>query len=251
MQQCPSCGVELEDAVTVCPLCETELPQTDSRQQPHPGQTEGGDGTEAISGSEPASESRSEPTEPAWRQRLWLWEIIGVLSIAVIVVTLAADFASGTDIGWSLYPIAAVGAFWVLATALILFFDRPILIYLVGVVDMVGLLLVLSLITPGPPWFVSLGLPLAGLLTLIVVATATVIRLAHLDAIQIITIMLLATGLFLIGLEAILSVYLAAKLLVSWSLVASACAISLALILIVVRRRLRKRHVDLKRLFHV
>ncbi len=232
MQQCPTCHVELEDEVAACPLCGTRL-----NGEP-PEQTE-------------AARKPAEPARPAWKQRLWLWEIVGALAVAIIVVTLAADFAYGSDVGWSLYSTAVVGAFWILVSALIFFYDRVPVIYVIGLGDLIALLYVLNLLTPGRPWFVSIGLPLTGLLAVLVVAVGLIVGLSTLDAFQIIAIVLTAVGVFVIGLEMILSCYLAVETVLSWSLVVFACTASLALILIVVRRRLKKRHVDLKRLFHV
>ena len=73
-------------------------------------------------------------------------------------------------------------------------------------------------------------------------------RLPPLPAIAVVT---LGAGLAAIGAEYVLNRTLGHDAVVSWSLVVMACALSLSLALLLVHKRLKERHADIRRMFHL
>jgi len=110
---------------------------------------------------------------------------------------------------------------------------------------------VLSLIPPGMPWYLGLALPLVVLAAAATAATWAVVRLLRVPVLPAIGVGVLGSGLTTVGVEYVLNRYLGLAKIVSWSLVALACAISLFFALLLIHKRLAQRHADIRRFFHL
>lgn len=234
MRACPYCGVEIEDDRTHCPLCGRPL--------------DGSDLTDEESGGDQCADERPRPGP---RARMWLWEVITlVMGVAALIVA-AADFAYGFDMSWSIYPLSGLGFVWLFVSALIWLGQDIPLAYAAVTVDVLLFLLVLDIVTPGEPWFVPLALPVTLLVAAVGGAAAAIARGLKLSVIQTIADGVLAIGVFLVGLEIILHLAFGTPSILSWSIVAFAGCLSIALLLLVINQRLRQRHADFKRVFHL
>lgn len=232
MRTCIKCGVEVEQSAARCPLCGTPL------EEGRP--------------AEPSTEEKSpEPPVPEARLRRWLWEVISLLALTAAGIIFAIDLADGFRITWSLYPLSVVAFLWVSATSLVLLRGRPAALLAALAVGALGFLLVLSLITPGRPWFLGLALPLAVLAAAVTAATWAVVRRLRIPVLPAIGTGVLASGLATVGTEYVLNRYLGLAKIVSWSLVAMACATSLFFALLLIHKRLAQRHADIRRFFHL
>ncbi len=232
MRTCIKCGVEVELTAARCPLCGT--PFEDGRPTQPPGE-----------------EKAPEPPVPESRLRRWLWEVISLLSLTAAGIIFAIDLADGFSITWSLYPLSVFAFLWISATSLIFLRGRPVALLPALMAGALAFLLVLSLITPGRPWFLGLALPLVVLVAVVTAATWTVVRKLRVPVLPAIGVVVLACGLATVGTEYVLNRYLELAEIVSWSLVAMACAISLFFALLLIHKRLAQRHADIRRFFHL
>jgi uncharacterized membrane protein len=232
MKTCGSCGVEVEEGVDRCPLCRSPL----------------GDGP-----AEPAPEAgrAAEPAVPAASVRRWLWEVVSLLAMTAIVIVAAIDLASGFDVTWSLFPMSAVAFLWACTTVAIALGRRTIPLLAALAAALVAFLFVLELLTGGPSWFVPLALPLVGVAVVVSAAAGAVVRRFRLPPLPAIAVVTLGGGLAAVGAEYVLNRALADGAVVSWSLVVMACALSLSLALLLVHKRLKERHADIRRMFHL
>ena len=234
MKQCPNCGVEVDDTLAQCPLC----------GRPLDGYGEEFDEDEARQQTEPSE-------QPGPRARLWLWEVITLVMGATALIVGAADFAYGFDISWSIIPLCSLAFVWLFLTILIwLGRDIP-LAYAAATLDTLAFLWMLALVTSGGSWFSPLALPITLLIAAVGGGAAAVARTLKLSVIQTIADGVLAVGLFLVGLQIILHFALDTESILSWSIVAFAGCVSIALLLLFINRRLRQRHADFKRVFHL
>jgi uncharacterized membrane protein len=232
MQTCGACGVEVEEGTERCPLCRAPL-------------------REGLAGLPPDTNRAVEPEVPASSVRRWLWEVVSLLAVTAIVIVSAIDLASGFDVSWSLYPISAVAFLWACTTAAIALGRRPVALLAGLAAALVAFLFILELLTTGRPWFVPLALPLVGVLVVMSAVTWAIVRRFLLPPLPAIAVVTLACGLAAVGAEYVLNRSLRSGATVSWSLVVLACALSLSLALLLVHKRLKERHSDIRRMFHL
>lgn len=237
MSICRNCGVETGDAAR-CPLCQ------------HP---VGADPDSTVSPRSDAELQRRSGGDRATLRnaKLWLFEMISLISFTAAIVIFAADFAFGFAVTWSVYPLAVIIFAWLAASALVGLFRFPIGLVIAETILVVGFLLALSVVTGGSEWFLSLALPitaLAGVVTGIIIIVA---RLSRASALQAVGVGFLGVGFFLVGLELVLNNHLDREAPVSWSLVAFACSVSLFFLMLFINKRLREHHSEFRRIFHI
>ena len=239
MKQCQNCGVEVDGSLIRCPLCGRALDGQESREE--------GDRSE----DDPEHGHEQTEPRPGPRARFWLWEVVTLIIGATALIIGAADFAYGFDMSWSIFPLSGLGFLWLFLSILIwLGRDIP-LAYGAAIIDTLLFLFVLDVITTGDPWFATLALPITLLVAAVGGGAAAVARALKLSVFQTIADGVLAVGIFLVGLEVVLHFALETSSILSWSIVAFAGCLSIALLLLLINRRLRQRHADFKRVFHL
>ncbi|MFW6214257.1 MAG: DUF6320 domain-containing protein, partial [Spirochaetota bacterium] len=167
------------------------------------------------------------------------------------IVIFAADFAFGFTLEWSVVPLLAIGFFYLAMIAIIGFHRVPILLLVVETGVVAGFLLLLDVVLPEATWFLSIALPVTLLLALVSGVAAAAIARLKLRPLQAIAVAFLASGFFVVGLEFILNLALFDELLVSWSLIAFACTLSVFFLILFINRRLRERHAEYRKVFHL
>jgi hypothetical protein len=232
MRTCSKCGVEVEEGLERCPLCETPL-------------------REGLPGLPAEEKENIEPEVSESSVRRWLWEVISLLALTAAAILLAIDLASGFDVTWSLYPLSAIAFLWICATSAIALAKRPLALVAALTAALVAFLFVLELITRGRPWFLSLALPLIGVAVVVSAGAWVTVSRLRLPLLPALAVVVLGCGFGAIGTEYILNRYLQPGTVVSWSLVVLACAISLFLALLLIHKRLKERHSDIRRFFHL
>jgi hypothetical protein len=232
MRTCSTCAVEVEDGIERCPLCGTPL-------------------REGLPDLPDAAGEGSGPEVSESSVRRWLWEVSSLLALTAAAILIAIDLASGFDVTWSRYPLSAIVFLWICATSAIGLARRPLALIAALAAAVVAFLLVLELITGGRAWFVPLALPLAAMAMAEGAGAWLIVSRLRLPLLPAIAAVVLGCGLAAIGTEYILNRYLKPGTVVSWSLVVLACAMSLFLALLLIHKRLKERHSDIRRFFHL
>lgn len=234
MKTCPHCGVLVEDENSRCPLCLTPLDDAEGR--------DGGEGSAASGGGN---------TSPDARPRYWLLEVLSLLAAVGAGVVFAADFAFGFTLSWSPIPLAAIIYLWIVSVVVVGLGRRGVLLGLAMTVATLAFLLILDLVTGGAAWFFMPALPLTLLGALVSGLLVWIGRRRGVSRLPAVAMILVGGGLGSLGVELILGASRGGPLRLSWSVVVLACAVSLALVLLLVHRRLRLRHTSLERIFHM
>jgi uncharacterized membrane protein len=232
MRTCSTCGVEIEEAVDRCPLCGTRL-------------------QEGMPSLPAEGKERHEPEVPESSVRRWLWEVVSLLALTAAGILFAIDLANGFDVSWALYPLSAITFLWICATSVIALAKRPPALCAALTAAVIAFLFVLELLTKGRPWFLQLALPLVVLAIVVSIGAWAVVSRLRLALLPAIAVAVLSCGLAVVGIEYLLNRYLPLDRVVSWSLVSLACSISLFLALLLIDKRLKERHSDIRRLFHL
>jgi hypothetical protein len=230
---CKHCEVEVEESARYCPLCRNPL--------------------QAVLEAENAGPAPPvpNPRETGRHVRRWILEVLSLLAVTGAFVVLAADIAPDLLLSWARYPLVSIAFVWV-SVVLAVFCSHRAWIYIPAQVAAACLFLfVLDRFTPGPTWFLPLAMPVTLLMGAILTLAIIVVRTAGLSAVATVAAAMVAAGLFVVGLELLLNSYLDHRWFVSWSAVAFVCVLPLVLLLLYLRRWLRARQGEIRKLLHL
>lgn len=206
MRYCVNCGVELDDRIELCPLCQTPLPRAAG-----PGERRGG---QAIDVLDP--EDRDKLTEI--EGQTLVWELLSVsLGIGAIVVLAIDLFLDSPGLGWSPYPLASIGLAWILLSAIV---QRRIALgrRLARAAFAVPVfLLVLDLVDGKLGWSLSIALPICLTAELAAGILAFAISRSRRRGANIVAAALATIAAFCVTLEAILDLAIAGRVAIRWS----------------------------------
>ena len=206
MQVCKRCGVEIEERLKSCPLCKLPL----------------GNNFEPIETK--IIKSQSIVPKIIRQTKSWIWELVTFLSFATFIVIFAVDFAYGTKITWSRFPLASIIFVWLTFTLMIRLKKRTYLLIIVESLILLLLLRVLDLFITAKPWFFRLALPIVLCLSLISILSILFVRKNRLSIFGILATCMTNSGFFLLFLDAILHSFTKGKPFISWSIVAFAAS---------------------------
>ena len=229
MAICKECGVELEDGVNVCPLCDTPV----GEKKPLTRQLEKTDN--AV-------------TSDRHLLRQILWQITSVLLLSCIVATLIINLSIKGKITWSIYPIticliifsyASLLAMWNKRIALQIcagWLISPIVLYIVG-------------LYVNADWPIKLALPLLGAVNVIGLLFYFILLAVKVKGLNIVAIMFVAIALLCLVIEGIISIYFTVSIKLQWSVIVSACLLPVTTAITFMYFRTRN-NIDLQKIFH-
>ena len=233
MTLCRRCGVEVEDSALCCPLCREPIRAGSKEEEPRPPLPERDTG------------------ETGGRVHRWLLEIFSLFALTAALVVFAADFSTGLSVTWSRYPVLAVAFLW-LSSVLLIFCSQRVWVFLPVEIAAVGLFLfLLDRFTPGAPWFMPLAVPLTLLTGTTLALVMVIVRRRRLSLLAAIATVLLAAGVFLVGLDLSLNRYMDHRWSFGWSAVVFACLLPVIALLIFLRVWFGRRRADLRKLLHL
>jgi hypothetical protein len=234
MSICKKCGVELEEGLEICPLCNNPLRDEDT----------------AI--NLPGKNGTNEGYSPLTRKekvRLF-WELSTLFHFSALVVTLLIDIITNGRPSWSLYVVTSLVASYVYITLLTLAVSK-LWIFLPGLlVNSLGFLALLDLLHNGMEWFINPGLPLAGFFVILLGLVMYFAYRTSQKGFNIIGFAALAIGIYCILAEIFISLAHKNEIVLSWSVIVAASILPFSLFLFFFHYRL-KRGRDLRRFFHL
>jgi hypothetical protein len=233
MNLCPDCGVEVESGCPACPLCCRPLAP----------------GTAAT--TLPERPDRADPPLAPPLIRRTVLEGLVLLSGAAVLVLVAADVAPDRAVSWARYPLAGLAYCWLVVALAAACGPRLRWVLATEVVALDLFLLALDAFTPGSSWFVPLALPVTALAATVLGFTLLVLRRRRSSPAAALATVLLACGVFLLGLELLVNRYSGVGWTVGWSAVVFACLVPALGLLVFLRAWAGRRRAELRRLFHL
>ncbi|MEG1658590.1 MAG: DUF6320 domain-containing protein [Oscillibacter sp.] len=216
MSYCVHCGVELNPAAKVCPLCQTPAWQPET------------------------SETSYFPTKPAEVKPVSKWELALILTAMLASVAICSGVLNlilRTARPWSLYVIGAAVMLWIWFVLPLLFRRLPAFLGLTMDIGAIGIYVYLiSIDLNGATWFVGLALPILGVACAVVFVLSFLLRGRRRSIITSISLSIAAIGLFAMGVELFCDLYFHAQWLPGWSLVTTIICVALIIPLVIVRR---------------
>jgi hypothetical protein len=236
MPICRNCGVVIDEGLEHCPLCLAPLG----------GEAEHGEGTSPPPGEARSAVEAARPLTP-----LRLWEIVSLFAATSAVVVFVADFVYSMSITWARYPLLAIIFLWAAESVLILLRRHRLLLLVTETAALVIFFLALDLLMPTEPWFLSLALPLTVLAGTLIGGISVITRGLRHRVFAILAVILVSVGLFLLGMETVLSLYLAGAFRLSWSLLVFGCTVPLVGLLFYIQYRLKVTSNEVRKIFHL
>jgi hypothetical protein len=153
MPYCPRCGVEVDDGVEACRLCDAPIPSSDDIPPL------------ADAWGEAARRYPSVPegtVRPTTRQlRLSIWATLSAIFLISLLVVLVANLVwTGGRITWSGYALGSIGLAWGISTVILVIFRPPWLVVLCTYPLVVAFLALVDLLDGSTGWLLPIGLPI-------------------------------------------------------------------------------------------
>ncbi|MBI9065235.1 MAG: zinc ribbon domain-containing protein [Marinilabiliaceae bacterium] len=240
MKSCNNCGVELDKNMTSCPLCGLEA----GKKRLETGQDE-------LNKVNLKGQILREIVNLTREQKLKLfWQISGIILGSGIVATLLINLIISHTISWAKYNLVASLALFANISAFTFLRTRPVLMVTVHFLSLAGMLFVLDQISVNANWGTKLGMPILLSLYVLLLIVLLLIRLSNQLGFNILAVIFMALGLFLLSIEGSISFYLRQVIQFGWSIIAAASLMPVAAVLFFVHYKLKKGS-ELKRFFHI
>jgi len=240
MSYCNYCGVELDKTVSSCPLC--GLTVGEKRVVIHEWKSK-----QPVFKDQIVSEIEN---MTAVQKRKLFWEISAIILVSGILVTLIINKIESKNITWSRYTLVSSLSILASISFFTLLRNRPFMLVLGSFISNAALLLLLDLISLNIGWGTKLGIPILISLYALILLVLWLIRISHRRGFNILAVIFIALGLFLICIEVFVSLYFNHAIMLSWSIIAAASMIPISTILFLVHYRL-KSGIELRRFFHI
>jgi len=240
MSYCNYCGVELDKTVTSCPLCGLAVGK--KRVVTHEWKSR-----QPVFKDQIASEIEN---MTAAQKRKLFWEISAIILVSGVLVTLVVNWIESKTITWSKYSLVASLSILASISFFTLLRNRPFILVLGSFISNASLLLLLDLISSNIGWGTKLGVPILVSLYALILLVLWLIRISHRRGFNILAVIFIALGLFLICIEVFVSLYFNHTITLSWSIIAAASMIPISTLLFLVHFRL-KSGIALRRFFNI
>lgn len=237
---CPQCGVELDEQMTVCPLCNSGM-KGDSRPEVIPDESEDLQSQRMMSDYTSLTQIQ---------KRKLFWELSGLILLSGILVTLIIDLVTSGSITWSRYSVTVCLVLFANVTLLSFWRHRLILLLGGSFLSTSLLLVLLDMYNEKIGWGTQLGVPLLLAFYIVVFLLGMVIKGSKHHGFNIIGFFFTAAGLFSLCIEGIVNRYVKGTIDFHWSLIVFVSMIPIASIFFFIHYRLKK-GIELKRFFHI
>lgn len=230
---CINCGVELDDGLTLCPLCGYD-PSKEGKQE--------------------KSDFNYYPSEIIQLHRkeirMSLWELSAIIAFSAVAVCTLVDLVIIPGLRWSLISDVFVIGAWITFTLFLHAYRKAFVIFPGLLITVLAALLTIDLLGPADGWFLPVGLPLSIASFAACGIIIILYRIANFKGLNIIAAALLILSGLCIITEMILDEYLKGSVDLRWSLIASISIIPVSLLLLYYHYRLKKGNM-LDRFLHV
>ncbi len=241
MPFCVYFGVELDENVDICPLCNTPVTAVlpDAREI-----------------DEKLSSFPKENLFPDYEKltrlqyRNLFWKVSTLVLLSGSLVTLSIDLLTSNTITWSRYSVATCLALFVNLSLMSVWRHRLSVSLGISFVTMSVLMVLFDFFGIQEGWGGQLGIPILLLVYVTILFLATLLKKLKTRGLNLIAYFLITSGVVSFGIEGILDRFLTGRIYPGWSLFVILSVIPVAGILLFIHFKL-KRGRDLKRFFHI
>ncbi|MDC7224356.1 MAG: hypothetical protein PQJ60_11485 [Spirochaetales bacterium] len=222
MPYCSQCGVEVDEDVERCPLCQTPIQKIlpEEKKSPYP--------------PEPAG---SPPIPPlTMGEKMAIARIITTMGILIpLLFVTAIDYFITRRISWSSYVIVSLVGAWFIALISLFSWKKPQ--FLTGLVhlDILGILWVIGILSNSRNWFLPVALPIVACSTVLVTGAVHLIRRMKDKGANVAGVIILAVAFLCAAIDMVLENYVHNHFRFGWSLIVFSVMFPTALLLFYVQ----------------
>lgn len=234
MSYCVNCGVELAESEKSCPLCGVPV------QNP------------AKPWEEPERHPYSRRIDRIAKRadKRYFLAVASLVLLIPVLVTVLTDFLTTGTLSWSGYVAGGVMLVLVLIF-LPLAFEKPRPYFIIGADTLVVCLFLLFVaMKTGSRFFVPLAMPVTVTCGVLCIVCALIFRKTHIGFLVKGAIVFLFAGFYTVCIELFVDFYLRGVLLLNWSPYVMIPCAALALVLLILNKRVRFRE-ELRRRFFI
>jgi RNA polymerase subunit RPABC4/transcription elongation factor Spt4 len=230
MRICKNCGVELDDNMEVCPLC-------DENDETKPGRKT------VIYPSDALSMAKKD-------SRKYAWELSGVLTLSGIIISIMVDLVFEKGLSWSLYSVTSLLYVWTSITIIFFARKKPFILLSGLLLVTLGMLVLIDMFDKPIKWFGPIALPIAVTFFALVAMVILSIKNARYKGFNILAVIMLALCLLCLTSELFIDLAVYGRIAIKWSAIVTAALLPVSMVLLFLHYRL-KRGRRLDGFFHV
>lgn len=222
MPYCSKCGVEVNEGIEECPLCNLPIQyfpedtEKKIRKKVYPERTD-----QQVNGRSYPDEEIEQPgkrTLTKKEKKFKIWEIIGVSLLIPFLIVTFTDLIISTSITWAKFPMITLLLVWLLCTFPLVFTKRPVVIIIGITFSLFGFLVLVDYFSNWKIDWIQLALPIIALVLFLAVAVVVPSTYVKQKGMNIAAFILFAIGLLNLGLDLIIMSTIHGKITVTWSL---------------------------------
>ncbi len=224
MPYCFKCGVEVNNGVKNCPLCDMDLPVFKEEKVVEP--------------RYPSQENVFKEIKK--RRRNVFYVIFAMIVLAILVNLRFIDWRFNDSLTWSKYTTKYLLGSLIYMFAILQYIKNPKVNFFIVGINTLILLFFTDIANGNIDWFYQMGIPITVLATVSLYSLFVICTREKLLPYKIMEIIFIV-GIFVIVLELIINMFLFNKMSLSWSLQTVVCSLPLLMIIIFIPRRFYKK----------
>jgi len=241
MSYCVYCGVELDEEMDFCPLCNTSVTA---------------DVADARESDQKSSTFPKENLLPDYEKltriqyRKLFWKLSTLILLSGSLVTLAIDLLTSNAITWSKYSAVSCMAIFVNLSLLSVWRHRVVVSLGISFLSFSLLIVLFDVFGFKEGWGKQLGVPILAFFYFAFLVMTLLIKRLKNRGLNLISYFIISSGLISVGIESILDRFFSGHIALGWSLFVILSVVPVAGILLFIHFKLKKGR-DLKRFFHI
>lgn len=228
MRLCNECGVELEDRMSICPLCGTP-----------------------VGGSAPRLPGRPKAKMDARSKhflRQILWQVVSILLLSAIVATITINLSVHGMITWSVYPVTVCLIILSYAAVMALWHARLAIQLIAGWLLSTALIWIIQQFIEAD-WPVRLAFPLLCAVNVIGLLLYFIIGGLKVKGLNILALFFVGVTCLCLIIEGIITRHLDGVIKLQWSVIVAACLFPVIAAIIFMHLR-KKTNAEIQKIFH-
>lgn len=235
MSYCVNCGVELDETLVKCPLC--DCPVINPMKS----------GSAGVAPLHPRQVEHIDNLP----ERRFAALIITIIALFVSIICITIDLSYSRELEWSRYVLASIGLIWIFVTGPL--FSQKMGPMMGIAIDSAAVALFLygieSWSMPGK-WFLPLAFPIIGTAFFIMMVGAGLLVSRLVRGLNVPALIFFGTGLFVLCIEPVINAYNSGRANLEWSWFVFIPCTLVALLLLVLGRKHSLKETLAKR-FHI